>query len=485
MTCSVSSESGRAGGGERAGVLELSGEDREPLGLPQGEVVRLHPPLLQELGDGGLVAAAVLAEVERGEVEAEGLGAGAESGEPPGPGEGAEAGGREPLGEEGEVLAEPLGGVRGPPSEVSSDAGAHGRHLHAEGLVAVREDLGLGEEALGEVGLDGGAEGLGGGAVAVGDREVLPEPTEVSGVQSEGGAAVLPEGLARDLRGDAGVAVAVPADPRAEPDGPGGGGLRGEVEVRGGGTLEVVGDPGERGPDGVRDEVEHEPDLLADARAVGADLVGGQEKGNLLVEPLAETLGLGGGEALVLEGREQRGSLGLFVEDGAAAGLGGVGREGGLDVEPGEPPPDGLRREALPAEPVERLGDGLGAGDVCRGRGGALAVDPGDLELLGLVDEVEERGHRGEEPADLLGRERGDLASGRVEGGVVALGPRLLREPAEALEPVRSLGPRQRRQRPPDERADEVHLTSEGSREAVSGRADDEGFRSRCHGGEG
>src|SRR5690606_40175912 len=95
----------------------------------------------QQVGAGGLVDAAVLADVERGEAESEGRGLHAEVGERTFGGERAEAGLAEALGDQVEVGAEGLGGVARLLAlrrvEQAVEPGLHEQELEAERLVRV------------------------------------------------------------------------------------------------------------------------------------------------------------------------------------------------------------------------------------------------------------------------------------------------------------------------------------------------------------
>ena len=120
-------------------------------------------------------------------------------------------------------------------------------------------------------------------------------------------------------------------------------------------------DARDRLPDARGDEVEPVAHLVLDGHGGGADLVGGEEQADAVLDLAHERVLFGGRGVRRAERFEEVGEALLVVEDAAAAGLGRVRRQRRLDVEPADEREHVVERAALGAEAVDGLGDGLAA----------------------------------------------------------------------------------------------------------------------------
>ena len=134
-----------------------------------------------------------------------------------------------------------------------------------------------------------------------------------------------------------------------------------------------------------------------------ADLVGRREQGERLASPALVPRSFGRRDVRFVADGQAFGQLALLLQDGAAAGFGRVGGEGRLNVEGLEQPDHVVAAESSSSQGKNGLANRL------RPRRPTLAlapaVDPGDLELLGLVPEMEPDREPLEDPLDCLGRE--------------------------------------------------------------------------------
>ena len=434
----------RADGEERARVRELAPEHRELARLVEGGVVVLGSPEPQELGHDALVDLGVLAQVERGEVEAEGVDALTKLGQAPALGE---LGGPrlvQRVGDEGEVLGElvggpvatlpALGGRREP--RLAPEEEAYERLLHVPGARARLDDRVVLRQALDALRREPRDLDRGG--------ERAPELAEVGREPLEDEGAVLEERPARELGGDVGVPVAVAPDPRAVGD-------LGERGPRGQGAPRVEAEPGHDRQDRALEEVQRVADLLGHGEALVPQLVGEPELDEERVEPRLDEVG--GVEAGVERGRpvevvERERDGGELVEDRLALGLGGVRGERRHD---GDALGGLLQRGLAPALAHPRGGVGDGFAPLR-----PLAVHADDLLLLGEVDQLE--GQR-EEPRE-----------GAHEDGIVLA---LLGERAVGDRRPRRLGePRERvaRDEPPERAVEPLDVARETSGEPLGAR---------------
>ena len=383
----------------------------------------MDPREAEHLVDGRLVAPAVLADVERREVEPEGARADEEVGEQALPGERAVARLAQRPGEQLEVGDVRVGVVERLVGRDGGEPREHRVDLHAEGLVVEVAEVAVVDEAgeSVEVGADRLQERARDVDAAGREAEVLAQRPELLGVQAHGLVAHHREGGAGDVGRHARVAVAVAADPR--PVAQHGREVGGRLAVGlGEGEADVVVEDRDGAPDRAGEEVEAVVDLLEHAEALGADVVRAQEDEDEALERGPGVAGLARGRVRLAEGADVLHESALLAEHGASAGLGGVRRERGLDVEAGEEL--GRVPEGAPgvAQAAHGLGDGLEARRVGRDVAVALSVDAGDRELLGLIDEVEPKRQGAEEGADLRVREAREPFGGAVEPGAVRFG---------------------------------------------------------------
>jgi hypothetical protein len=392
------------GGGEGPRAQDLARQDPDALLLGRGRVVEARAVAPEDLRERFGVAAGVLAQVQRREVEAEDLGLGHE-GREPARGQPLALVGPQALLHEAEVPEEGPGrsvGARaramvGPPGsprglERRPELAVDERHLLAVGLADVA--LGRAARLVGEERRVGGhaLRELGRHPVLLGRAQQSAHPVQGAPVEPQDHRPVLPQRLLGHGRGDVRVAVAVAADPAPEAEeerhveralrvlvGEGaaelGRDLGGEVEER---RLEVV------------EAVAH---LVDYGGAAGARGLGLPERDDLLAEEVGGALRLVGGRRPLVEEAQGVRDPPLLGEDGPAGGLGGMGGQHRPDLELPHQLLHLVGREPLllqlPHRRGQRLAHGLSPGARVPS---ALAEDAHPLLLLGQVDELEVAG---------------------------------------------------------------------------------------------
>ena len=393
-------------GDDPDGVQDLAGAVGQ---LPVGAV-------LAQFGQGRGVHLAVLADLQLGEVEPEGLGLPDEVlelavGLPvrPGGGQGLLDGaqvGEERLGVRVGQVGVALAGGAQPGGGVQQEPAVRLVGRAVGDLRQQRRLSGAGRGERIEQGLRGGGEVAVGGEGA-GDPVAggLQAAQHVLGLDAHR--------LAGHLVGDVGVAVAVAADPGPVADerhGPGRAdagalGVQGPVQ----GTVDVRDD----GEDGLVEGRQGGAHLVERVEPGVAQLGGAPEQVDLLQQAAVRLGGLGAALVGAVPGVELGADPQDGGGDGAAAGLGGVGGEHGVELHARDQRVEVLLSPGALADGADGRGQGL-AGRV----GGvvALAQRAHALVLLGQVGEVEVDG---EGARDLLcafqgpgGHQCGDLLAG-------------------------------------------------------------------------
>ncbi len=229
------------------------------------------------------------------------------------------------------------------------------------------------------------------------DAELPAQLAHFADIQLEREPPLPRQRASRDRGRDVRVAVAVAADPRPVTQQRRRIGLAAVVLAHG--AAQIAPYLGDGIPDRVFNEVQAVGDLLVDGRPRDANLVGGEEQPNLIPDRGAALIALARRQVDAAHPDKLLGEALLLEQHAAPASFRRVGRQGWLDVEAGQKGFDGLE-----AEP-QRLQVRDGLVDRFRRRAapgglGALAVDPHDLLLLGLVDEVEEGRERAQQPDD-------------------------------------------------------------------------------------
>ena len=169
------------------------------------------------------------------------------------------------------------------------------------------------------------------------ERQVMGEPLELAGKQSQGIVAQCGEGVARHLGGDARVAIAVAADPGSEADHRWQFVQCGGIEARLAPGLAQVGV-------GARDRLgkhlaeveERVVEFLGDAGAGDVDFPGAPEGFELGFQEMPATGAFAVGEGRVFALLHQVVNLAVAFAHGFAFGLGGVGGEHRLHAHGGE-----------------------------------------------------------------------------------------------------------------------------------------------------
>ena len=380
---------------------QLGGEQAAALLPPQLGVGsrRLAEPV-EELAEGVVVDARLLAHVEARHPEAEGGERPLRAGHPA-VGDQRPAAGGERVADQpqlGQQLALVAVGAAGlgrqallqPPPRVQQLL-AHAGQLQPVGLLGVepavaRLELGqrleVGGERCLQLGGDGDDPDRGREVAAqrVDDRDRPPDPVLALQVEDRRGV----------LGADVGVAVAVAADPAAEAQRPR---PRRQLEARlpqlAGELVEHVGD---RGGGELVEVVDGVARLVDDVGAGDPDLVGLPEQVDRLFQP-RQHLALG---ALVaarpVERVEQRGDLAQLGEHGAARRLGRVRGEDRARLQPGEHRLDLVPRQLGGGDPRHRPGQPAA---VAAAAGGEVAPA---VDLLGDVGEVEVGGEGARQP---------------------------------------------------------------------------------------
>ena len=232
------------------------------------------------------------------------------------------------------------------------------------------------------------------------------------------------------------VAVAVAADPRGQREPPG----RGHQArvVLGHRGLELEGDPRQRVPEDLLDEVEPGAHLVGDGGAGGARALGEPERGDL--RPQRGDLGvpLPGQQIGVVQAAQHLADALELREHGAALGLGRMRGEHQLDPEGAEECRHPLGRDApaldLPDRGADRLADRRGVGASL-----ALAQGADALRFLGQVHQIEVHGERRRRGPSRIDGE-GCHLGGQVPGGRPRRRAPSLGEGANALLGLEEIG---------------------------------------------
>ena len=354
-------------------------------------------------------------------MEPERLGPDAGVGQGAAVGERRQSGGAERVGDLVEVGAEGGGVVvqarrsaRGGDQRVQ--LGPHLHQLEADGLVGILAPPPLGQVHDVAVGLDRRRQPGGEVELAAAHRQVEPQLVQGAAVEAERVVAVGLERPGRDLGRHVGVAVAVAADPRpVAQDRPQVAGRLAVLLAEG--AVEVGVQARDDVPDAGGDEEQPVAHLVLDRDRGRPHLVGRQQQPQPVERLPLGVVALGRRQRRALAGEAVQGRRGpvLMAEHRPPAGLGRVGRQRRLDVEAADQGPGVVGGEPAFFEVGDRLGDRLAARGACRGGDLALPVDADDLDLLGLVDQVEVRGQRAEHGRQRLRPGLVHLARQRVE----------------------------------------------------------------------
>ncbi len=247
-------------------------------------------------------------------------------------------------------------------------------------------------------------------------------------------------GLARDVRGDVGVAVAVGADPRPELDERLDGRRLGARAVAVHPAVEAAVHLRERGEEGLVEHAHRGPHLVERRRLARAERRGAPQLVDLGQQAARVVGERDPAELLELAPLHEHGDATDAGGDRASSGLGGVGREDGAELErleaTGRLPGTDLAHE-LGVRGRERV---LGAG-LRRGQSRlALAQHPHAVVLLREVHEVEVGGERLRHVLGALRREGRDELLGLLDRGRRAVLRRCLDgQRTEALDVVQEV----------------------------------------------
>jgi hypothetical protein len=426
---------------QRARARELGFQHRDALLLVHVGVPIRHAPRREQLADRLRVHLAVLADVERREVEPERARAHDRVGEQPVLGGLAQPDRAERPAEQQQVVEQARRVVGRAPVRVPLDLGHHLADAVAERLELEQLARALREPPRGEalVRLLDPLEQLGGRVGAPRrDAELASQAFELFEPERARGAAQGLERVPRDLRGHIRVPVPVAPDPRPvgqDPgqiaQGEGGVARRARVAVRG--ADEVAHEGRDRLPDGGAQVVQAVADLLGDLEPARAHIVGHEQHRDDPAQAVLEVGALAGEQVGPPELADAPRDLELLVEDRPPAGLGRVGGQRGLDPQAREHAGQVIRARAHRAQAEHGLVERLGAGCLgCRARL-ALPVDLRDRQLLGLVEQVEPRRDQAEDIELRALVERRDAGRGLVVGRVVERVPRLRAQVVEFL----------------------------------------------------
>ncbi len=195
------------------------------------------------------------------------------------------------------------------------------------------------------------------------------------------------ESQTRGRRGDPRIAVAIAADPGAVSD------RRPQGRPHAVVGLDRVGEVARETRDSIPDRagqvVDAAIDLVGDGEPRSADLVGHEQEREhpphraLQFPPRRRTV------AARVECLEAGPDPMLLGDDAPPAALGRMGGQGGFDVEPLERREQVLEGDAATLQFGDRLGDRFGPRSGIAGRRFAMAIHADDVDLLGLVAKVE------------------------------------------------------------------------------------------------
>ena len=254
------------------------------------------------------------------------------------------------------------------------------------------------------------------------------------------------ESIGDRLRADVRVAVEVTSDPAAEAQR-----LAGPLQPPHKCPLELR----DRIPEALLEEPEPLPDLVDDARPLGADLVGLPEQRDLLREAVLQPPSLRERRSLVIEAGQERRDPAMRLEDGAARGLCRMGGEDELDSEPRAGCLHLCLLDAAAVELRERIGERLARDPPLR----LVFAKPADpVMLLRDVDELEEERERPQDGTLALGPERRNR---RSKGATRAAGARVAGEGANPLLLVEEILALLLDEHLPEQVAEEAHVATE------------------------
>ena len=254
------------------------------------------------------------------------------------------------------------------------------------------------------IGLDRGQKFRQDRRASIGDAELTLEVGEVAKMALDRRRPHRLERLAGECRGHPRIAVTVATDPgpvlqerrRLDLLTPDAGDAPTEIPMHAGHGV----------PDGARQMVHPAPDLIGDVEALRPDLVGRQQQTEQSPGLGRRRLHLRVGAVRGFEHRQQFAEPSLLADDAPTAGLGRMGGQGRLDVEPSEELRDLGRRPSGRRELAARLLDRLGPRRLRTRRKLPSTVDADDVVLLGLVAKME--GDR------QMGEVRGDHIKGQI-----------------------------------------------------------------------
>ena len=246
------------------------------------------------------------------------------------------------------------------------------------------------------------------------DAEIPVQPREAFPVPLDRRMPHAIEGESRGRRGHPWIAVAIAADPRAVAD------RRLQRRPHAVVGLDRVGEVARETRDGIPDRagemVDAAIDLVGDGEPRGADLVGDEKQREHAAHRALQFPPRRGTVAARVERLEARPDPMLLGDDAPPAALGRMGGQGGFDVEPLERREQILEGDAATLQFADRLGDRFGTRSGIAGRGLAVAIHPDDVDLLGLVAKVEPDREVPKQPANRLRRKVGEAFRGRAVG---------------------------------------------------------------------
>ncbi len=427
---------------QRAVVGDRGDQQRDPLLVAGLRVARRDAQVGVDLVQGPPMGARVLADVERGEVEAEHLHLADDVAQV---GRGDEArSARQEGGLDEPQVGQQLFGV------VVSALGARGRRSHPLAHVRERSPVGLlrveAVEGLGQLGERRGSVGE--------DRcEARRVPGHPHGQRQAAGErldapfeeaqALLAHDVQRGhggLRAHQRVAVAVAADPRAERQQR----RHGDVLARVGlceRLLEVPIDPRDRLAQRGGEVQQAAAHLVDHGQLAGSDLVGAPQllhRGQQLPAGLRDVR-----RGPLVEVAQDAEDAGELVDRRAPPGLGGVGGHDQAQLGAGQQGGDLGGAVAARGQLGDRLAQGAGAHRAAR-LGVAPPQPPHAFVVHGQVDELEQARERPHHDRRLVGVQARDHVGQPVGSGLVAVarGPRQLHRRIHQLDRPRAVAPR-------------------------------------------
>jgi hypothetical protein len=320
------------------------------------------------------------------------------------------------------------------------------------------------------------------------DRDRLHEPHRHGLVAPQDMVGLDPQRREGRRRGDGRVAVAIAADPGAElqerpgsgwpgagPTAVGGGPRGGDKRVQGG--VEGPVQPRDHPEQGRVEEGHRAADLVERARADDPGVGRAPQDRHLLAQPATDLAVLARRQARVVEPLQQIRGPAQGDKDGAAPGLGRVGREDRLDLQPSDERGETRRSAGPAAQERNRLGDRIVEGAVAR-RSRPATQHPHPMTLLGEVHEPEVEPERLDEALGLGNLQGVELRreAGPLRGIVGAAQPD---EPAtNTLHELEQVRARLLRDHLAEERAEQADLVTE----LVAGAGGADPLRLGAHG---